>query len=85
MRPVKVERENSVFTKPQGWDEERDGRCGELSIRKENHGPNRVYHFSNWRPDSEDLAILNAGGVIELCCVGVQPPVSINVVEGVEP
>ena len=38
------------------------------------------YHYSTWKPDAEELALLNAGGVVELCCVGIQPPVSVGVV-----
>lgn len=68
------------FSKPRDWDDERDGPCGTLPVRVE---PVSFYnyHYSAWRPDAEELALLNAGGVVELCCVGIQPPVSIHVVE----
>ena len=82
MKPVKIRDENVDFTKPIDWDEDRDGKCSTLSVRRE-VVRNRPYHFSNWRPDAAELARLNAGGVVELCCVGSQPPVSISVVPGV--
>lgn len=82
MHPVKVERENKIFRKPKGWNEDRDGPCGNLSIRREIIC-DRLHLFSNWRPSAEDLVILNAGGVIELCCIGSQPPVALSVIAGV--
>lgn len=37
---------------------------------------------STWHPDESDLAILNAGGSIELCVWGFgHPPVSLAVAE----
>ena len=79
MRPVKVKGQNADFAKPRSWDDERDGPCGTLPMRVE---PEGVYnmHNSNWKPDAEELRLLNRGGVVELCCVGIQPPVSVAVV-----
>ena len=83
MYPVKVERETNIFKKPPDWDDEKNGVCMGLSVRKEQicglH-----HHFSNWRPDAEELAILNAGGVIEICCVNVQPPLAVSAIAGVD-
>lgn len=79
MRPTHIKDANANFDKPRTWDEERDGKCGVLSVRVEAHGI-RNYHISNWKPDAEELAALAAGGVVELCCVGLQPPVSVSVV-----
>ena len=78
MEKCYVRDQNADFVKPEGWDESKDGVCGQLPIRREQIG-RRTYHFSNWRPSAQELAILNAGGVVELCCVGVQPPVSVGV------
>jgi len=78
MEKCRVRDENVDFTKPEGWDDSKDGRCGTLPIRREQIG-RRIYHFSNWRPSAAELAELNAGSVVELCCVGVQPPVSVGV------
>ena len=66
-------------TKPRNWDDNRDGPCGTLPVRVESYGI-YDYHYSAWKPDAEELALLNAGGVVELCCVGQQPPVSVGVV-----
>lgn len=82
MEKCRVRNQNTDFGKPEGWDESKDGTCGSLPIRKEQIG-RRQYHFSNWRPSAVELAELVAGGVVELCCVGVQPPVSLGVVPGV--
>ena len=70
---------NADFAKPRTWDDERDGKCGVLPVRVEPHGLYN-YHYSAWKPDAEELALLNAGGAVELCCVGQQPPVSMSVV-----
>jgi hypothetical protein len=72
------------FGPPQGWDERLDGPCHHLWVRVDKPpiiGATRV-HVSHWRPNAEELTALNAGAVIELQCVGVQPPVSLTVVEG---
>jgi len=82
MEKCRVRNQNTDFGKPVDWDESKDGACGTLPIRCEQIG-RRQYHFSNWRPSAVELAELNAGGVVELCCVGVQPPVSLGVVPGV--
>jgi hypothetical protein len=78
MEKVKVRDQNADFGKPVDWDPAKDGNCGNLPIRREQIG-RRQYHFSNWLPNAAELAHLNAGGVVELCCVGVQPPVSVGV------
>jgi hypothetical protein len=72
------------FGPPPGWDEKVDGRCYHLWVRVETPkiiGASKL-HVSHWRPTAEELAALNAGAVIELSCVGVQPPVSVSVAEG---
>lgn len=80
MLPVKVKGETNSFKKPADWDDKRDGQCGDLSVRREIHGEH-VYHYSAWKPSADELATLNAGGVVELCCVSIQPPVAVGVVE----
>lgn len=81
MQFVKVRDENVSYTPPEGWDEAKDGKCGTLSVRRETGQGGRLYCYSNWKPDAADLAILNAGGLIELLCVGGQPPVALSVLE----
>ena len=79
MKWVAVRGKNADFGKPRDWDENRDGPCGTLPVRVEQEG---IYnaHYSAWKPDAAELARLNEGGVVELCCVGIQPPVSLSVV-----
>lgn len=79
MEAVTVRGKNADFKKPEGWDESKDGPCGVLDIRRETVG-RRIYHYSNWKPNAAELAALNMGAVVELCCVGLQPPVSVGVV-----
>lgn len=79
MKCVKVHDQNTNFGKPHNWDDERDGPCGVLPVRVESVGVYN-YHYSNWKPDAEELKLLRRGGVVELCCVGTQPPVSVAVV-----
>ena len=78
MKPVQTIGHTTNYTKPEGWNDERDGPCGVLSVRTERvRGLN--YHFSTWKPSTEELQRLVAGECVELCCVDVQPPVSIRV------
>jgi hypothetical protein len=79
MQPVKVRDQTIDFVKPHNWDDERDGQCGVLPVRVEQDGRYNC-HYSNWKPNIEELKLLAQGGVVELCCVGVQPPVSVAVV-----
>lgn len=83
MTPVSVRGKTSEMGEPKGWDESKDGPCAVLDVRVESKGI-RNYHYSNWKPLPEELAMLNAGGSVELCCVGVQPPVSVGVVPKVK-
>jgi hypothetical protein len=83
MRPVPIKDQNADFAKPKDWDESVFGPCGSLPIRREVAGHNgRAYtsHFSNWKPSAEELAVLNAGGVVELECCGFQPACSVSAV-----
>ena len=79
MKWTNIEGKTHNFSKPKNWDDERDGPCGTFPVRVEEVGLYN-FHFSAWKPNAEELALLNAGGVVELCCVGHQPPVSVGVV-----
>jgi hypothetical protein len=83
MKWVEPRNANSNFGAPTGWDPKVDGPCGVLPLRREVEG-RHFAHYSNWRPDERELAMLNSGGVVELCCVGLQPPVSVGVVESAD-
>lgn len=69
------------FGPPKGWDQEVDGPCGHLWVRVDKYERSN-YHISHWRPSKTELDALNAGAVVELSCVGVQPPVSVHVAQG---
>jgi hypothetical protein len=78
MKPVVVRDENADFGPPEGWNDNTDGKCGHLSVRREEY--NGRYEFiSAWKPTPEELVLLNKGGVVELGCIGVQPPVRLFV------
>ena len=77
MKPTKTRGHTTDFTKPEGWD---DAECGTLSVRREQIG-DRVYHYSTWAPTKEEVQRLIDGCCIELCCIGVQTPVAMHVVE----
>ena len=79
MRPVAVRDATANFAKPRTWNETQDGPCGVLPVRVEPEGRHNN-HYSAWKPDAGELALLNRGAVVELCCVGIQPPVSLRVV-----
>lgn len=79
MRHTTIQGFTRDLGKPRDWDEARQGPCGSLPIRDEVHH-NTPVMLSQWKPDANDLAVLNAGGVIELCICGTtHPPVSVIV------
>lgn len=80
MRPTQHSSNNRVLGAPAGWDQG-ELPCGALAITDAvQAGVPSVVSF--WRPDAEELAALNAGGLIYLSVVGrTMPPMSL----GVEP
>ena len=82
MIPIETRGATKSFTKPEGWDDEKDGWCGVLSVRVEDVGAlrRRSHHVSTWKPSPQEIARLVNGGSIELTCVGVQPPVAMEVI-----
>lgn len=88
MRHVKPFGEITDYGKPADWNETTHGPCGSLPVRRvvEGAGPNAMLvMYSNWKPSDDELARLNAGAVVELCCCGVQPAVSVTVVPNSDP
>jgi hypothetical protein len=79
MKPIKPYGANVDFVEPKEWDEGVDGKCDPLPIRREAVGI-RNYLYSAWELEPGDLDTLQAGGVVELLCVGVQPPVALRVI-----
>ena len=61
---------------PKNWDEELDGHCGIIFVTDEidvQSGLNFMY--SVYKPTADDLAALNAGGVLRLGIAGNSHPV----------
>lgn len=74
MLPVRIACATRVFGPPQDWDADLRGPCLNLAIRDEViEGAN--YMTSRWEPTPVELALLMAGGVIELRIMGVTHPV----------
>lgn len=70
---------------PKGWRPSQDGICGHLAIADVlcEAGPAME---SRWEPTPVELAILNAGGSVELRILGTgHPPVSLIAVPVEEP
>src|ERR1700757_2469177 len=86
MRPTKTRGETNCFKAPKNWDPEKDGECGDLSVRVEYYGERKlIQHVSTWKPSAADLEFLNNGGVIECMLVAAgQPPMALAVVEPVD-
>lgn len=65
---------------PLGWEPDEHGTCGHLAIVDVQHPAGHAM-ISRWEPTPDELALLNAGGSVELQIVGaVHPPVSLIVV-----
>lgn len=77
---VKIKGATANFSKPSTWNEQTDGPCGQLWIRKDKHGRYDRFNFA-WRPSREELAHLNAGASIEVHIVNeYMPPIGVSVV-----
>jgi hypothetical protein len=84
MKPTEIEGWNRALGAPEGWDEERDGKCNTLYVRGTEHreGSYRLVSTmtSAWVPTSEELAALNAGKPVLLTVYGSShPPVMLRV------
>jgi len=70
----------TVFGKPEGWDEARDGKCHGLAVRIEARGQSgQVQCVSAWEPTPTEVQILQAGGHVILTVTGMQVPVNLRV------
>lgn len=80
MKPLPIKGQTRDLGKPRNWDDAKLGHCGSLSIRDENFNGMPVM-VSLWKPDAEELRVLNAGGGVQLHVFGnVHPPVAVNTV-----
>ena len=87
MRPTVTRNATHNFQPPANWVEERDGPCGDLQVRAETFGDQEIIElFSTWKPDENELSLLNQGCVIEIgICSSNQPVMQVGVVLPVEP
>lgn len=77
---VKIKGATAKFAKPRDWNEKEAGPCGDLWIRFDRYGPYLQHNFA-WKPDAEQLKLLNAGGAIEVHIINeYMPPVGVSVV-----
>jgi hypothetical protein len=74
MTPAIITRANCLLTAPTDWDVATHGECCSLAVRKDGDTIQ-----SAWIPDADELAALNAGGVVILTLYGAIPPVSLHV------
>lgn len=71
------------FGKPVDWDDKKLGTCGTLPVRVGLDNGVRIYD-SYWRPTEAELAVLLAGGAVNVRLYGVQPAMSMIVLDEVE-
>lgn len=78
MNPTQHKTSNRVLGAPVGWDQ-KDVPCGAIAIRDGVEGTLRTV-TTHWRPSAEELALLNAGGLVTLTVPGISmPPAAIGV------
>lgn len=76
MRPTQHHSNNRVLGAPAGW-KQKELPVGALAVTDVSHGGVPAI-LSFWKPNAEELALLNAGGLVALSVVGrTMPPVSI--------
>lgn len=70
MKPVIISGADVTMTPPEGWSEDRHGKCEDVQARKNCDGSFSV----GWKPSPADLAKLQAGAAIVLSALGGVPP-----------
>lgn len=79
MRPTQHPSNNRVLGAPTGWDQA-DLPCGAIAITDVVLDGGQPAVMTFWRPSADELATLNAGGLVSLAIFGkTMPPVSIQV------
>lgn len=82
MIPSNTLNANANFAPPVNWDEEKFGKCGNLEVRVEQR-EGLVECFSTWKPSAAELALLNAGGEVEVGLCAMQCAMRVGVVPSV--
>ncbi len=76
MRPVAISGAQVVLGRPATWDEEKDGHCGGLPVRREVGEGGHLWMASAWEPTPEELQQLLEGGHVILRVSCPQHPVT---------
>lgn len=77
MRPGDIEGATTRLSRPESWDETRDGTCDDLAVRMTTAGTIE----SAWYPTPEEIDAMSKGSPVILTVWGhLHPPVSLNVV-----
>lgn len=87
MRSVRVSGATNLFGAPKNWDDSKYGPCGGLPVRVNlwpegsNSATALTQCTSAWKPSATELALLNAGGAVEVSLImPVQCPMYCGVV-----
>lgn len=75
MIPLRIEGATLIMKAPPG----KEGEVRDLHIARVDD-----CSVSRWEPTPDELAVLNAGGSVELWVMGRQPPVALKVVQHAE-
>ena len=87
MTPTNTRGATHRYAAPENWDADSHGECSDLMVRVDLIGARgTIVNTSTWKPSADELAHLNAGGVVELAILTqTQPVVSMAVVNPVVP
>lgn len=78
MRVGIIEGSNLTLIAPKNWDEERDGRCGDLAVLVKEERPFSM--TSAWFPTPEEIELIGRGAPVHLeVFSGRHPPVMLTV------
>lgn len=77
MRAIEFENQTLLMKPPEGHNPD-DYECGSLPVQIIRYS-GCVSYRSYWKPNAEDLKILNAGGYIGVDCINGQPPINVMV------
>lgn len=74
MTPTEIANHTHVFTAPEEWDEEANGRCTDLYARVQDD-----ISSSAWKPSPEELRKLMQGGNVVVHVYTSQPAIAVSV------
>jgi hypothetical protein len=78
MLPLRMQGQTRALGAPSDWDADKSGHCSVLSIVDTEVAGHR-WMVSRWEPTPDELALLNAGGSVELwICGSAHPVVSLT-------